>query len=168
MRHLIGISRFNPLGSSAERGQGTLELALCLPLFLLLIAGGAEIANLAWASVQVNNAARAGAAYGSISRANAASTTNIQTAAQNEAPRLLTTPSTQVTSTQLCYCVTSGTPGSADAGCTNTNLSTCPAPGVIQMAIKVNTSVTVSTLIHYIGLPSTYTVRGQAIVGVQQ
>ena len=150
-----------------ESGQSTLELAFCLPLFALLILGGAELGNLAWASVQVNNAARAGAAFGSISRTNSADTTHIGIAAQNEAPKLITSPSTQVTSSQVCSCVGSdGT--SASIPCDINALSNCPLPGVIQVAVKVNTQATVTPFVHYIGLPASYTVRGQATVGVVQ
>ena len=151
-----------------ESGQSTLELAFCLPLFALLILGGAELGNLAWASVQVNNAARAGAAFGSISRTNSADTTHIGIAAQNEAPKLITSPSTQVTSLQVCYCVTDGVPGPPDPGCASTNLTSCALPGIIQVAVKVNTQATVTPFVHYIGLPASYTVRGQATVGVVQ
>ncbi|HZQ44528.1 MAG TPA: TadE family protein [Acidobacteriaceae bacterium] len=149
---------------SSESGQGALELALSLPLFALLILASAEIGNLAWASVQVNNAARAGAAYASLSRANAASTTNIQTAAQNEAPNLTIT----ATSTQVCSCISSGSSPTNDPGCGSTNLTNCPSPDVIQVSVEVNTSATVTTLIHYPGLPASYTLHAQATVGVEQ
>jgi len=152
--------------ASAESGNALVELAITLPLFALLILGAAEIANLAWASVEVNNAARAGAAYGSISRANAANIPNIELAAQNEAPKLtLAFPNPP---TQVCYCVTSGTPGSPDVGCTTTNLTSCTSPSIIQVAVQVNTQAAVSPLVHYPGLPATYTVRAQATMGVLQ
>jgi Flp pilus assembly protein TadG len=150
---------------SADSGNAVLELALSLPLFLILIVGGAEIANLAWASVQVNNAARAGAAFGSISRTNAADITHIQLAAQNEAPRLaITFPSPP---TQLCSCVDSG--GSPTViTCGPEALTDCPWPSTIQVAVKVNTQATVRPLVHYIGLPATFTVNAQATLGVEQ
>lgn len=149
-----------------DAGQGTLELALCLPIFVLVILGGAEIANLAWASVQVNNAARAGAAYGSISRTNAASNGpggGITLAAKNEAPQLT---SLQVTSSQLCYCVTGGAP--AALTCDSNALSNCASPAVIEVAVQVNTSANVTPLIRYPGLPASYTVHAQATMGVGQ
>jgi Flp pilus assembly protein TadG len=154
---------------NAESAQATLELALSLPLFLLLILGSAEIANLAWASVQLNNAARAGAAYASLNRANAASTTDICLAAQNEAPKFITStcPSTQVSSTQICYCI-SGSTTTTDSGCTTTTLSTCPSPDLIQVAVQVNVSAPVTTLVHYAYLPASFTVQAQATVGVEQ
>jgi Flp pilus assembly protein TadG len=150
---------------SHESGQGMVELACSLPLFVILILGGAEIANLAWASLQVNNAARAGAAYASVSRANASSTANVQTAAQNEAPKLTLT----TTPTLVCYCVSNtGSQGSADTGCTTTNLTNCASPSSIQVDAHIYTTATVRPLIHYPGLPASYTVQANATVGVEQ
>ena len=147
-----------------ESGQGTIELAFCLPLFVLLVLGGAEIANLAWASVQVNNAARAGAAFGSISRTTAADITDIEAAAQREAPKL--TLAFNPAPAQVCYCVTDGTP--AALTCDSNALTNCPSPSTIQVAVKVNTQATVTPLIHFVGLPVSYTVRAQATMGVGQ
>jgi Flp pilus assembly protein TadG len=153
------------ISPSRESGQSTVELALSLPLFVLLMLGGAEIANLAWASVQVNNAAHAAAAYASLSRANAASAANIQTVAQNEAPKLTVT----ATPSQVCYCISNtGSQGSPDNGCTSTTLSSCASPSVIQVDVRINTTATVRPIIHYPGLPASFTVTAQALVGVEQ
>ncbi len=145
----------------SESGQGTVELALSLPLFALLIVGSAEIANLAWASVQVNNAARAGVAFASLSHANAASPTQIQAAAQNEAPKLITALS-QVTAAQTCSCV------APDGSLPGIDCSNCAAPNDIQVTVQVSVHAPVTTLVHYPGLPATYTVSAQASMGVVQ
>lgn len=156
--------------SACESGNALVELAISLPIFLVLILGTAEIANLAWSSVQVNNAARAAAAYASQSRANAASTGPagyIAIAAQNEAPKLITDPSTQVTSTQTCSCVDSSG-SSAVITCDQNALTACPSPGTIQVNVQINVQAPVTTFVHYPGLPATYTVRAQATTGVAQ
>ena len=44
-------------------GQAFVELALVLPIFILLLVGAAEVGRLAYASIEVSNAARAGVAY---------------------------------------------------------------------------------------------------------
>jgi Flp pilus assembly protein TadG len=150
---------------SLESGQGTLELALCLPLFLLLILGTAELANIAWASVQLNNAAHAGAQFGSQSRANAADTTDIENAAKNEAPRLITSASTQVTPTQACSCITAAG-GTTSNGCET--LTECPSPDIIMDNIQVTVHATVTPIIHYPGLPASYTMNAIAIMGVEK
>lgn len=157
-----------PSAHASESGNAIIELAVSLPLFVLLILGTAELANLGWASVELNNAARAGAAYGSISRANSAPSNlgNIQTAAQNEAPQLITDRTHQVTSTQVCSCVSGGTPTTIT--CDSSALSNCPSPGIIQLAVQVNAHASVTPLFRYPGLPASYTVNAQATMGVLQ
>lgn len=146
----------------ADSGQSVLELAVCLPLFVLLVLGTAEIANIAWASVQVNNAAHAGAQFASLSHANAADTADIETAAKNEAPKLTITFPTAPS--QSCVC-TDPTTGNAATGDT---CATCPSPNIPIDSVTVKTQAVVSPLVHYIGLPSSYTVQAQATMKVIQ
>jgi Flp pilus assembly protein TadG len=141
-----------------------LELALCLPVFVLLILGGAEIANIAWASLRLNNAAHAGAQFGSQSRANAAHIADIEIATQNEAPGLpITFPADPV---QACSCIdpSTGTTGAGSTGCQT--LVQCPAPYVIFDNITVTTQAIVTPLVHYPGLPASYTLNASATMGV--
>ena len=49
-----------------------MELALVVPVFIALLLGAAEFARLAYAGIEVSNAARAGVAYGSQSSTTAA------------------------------------------------------------------------------------------------
>lgn len=148
-----------------------LELALCLPVFALLILGTAEIANIAWASIQLNNAAHAGAQFGSQSRANAADPLDpatsvgvIEEATQNEAPKLTITFPTAPS--QACSCIdpTTGTTGAGSTGCQT--LIECPSPYVIFDNITVNAQAVVRPLVHYPGLPATYTLNATATMGV--
>lgn len=164
-RHSSPSSR--PDLSACESGNALIELAFSLPLFAVLMLGTAELGNLAWASVQLNNAARAGAQYASQSHISAANTSQIGIAAQLEAPQFITAPATQVTASQACYCVSSGTSGPKDPGCTTTTPASC-APGVIQVTVQVNIQAPVTTFVHYPGLPAGYTVNAQATAGVTQ
>ena len=149
---------------TSESGQSMLELAICLPVFALLILGAAEIANIAWASVQLNNAAHAGAQFGSHSRGFAADTADIEAAAQAEAPRLTITFPTAPA--QTCSCIDTST-GAAAVGATGcTTLVQCPSPWVIMDSITVTTQAVVRPLIHYPGLPASYTLHAQATMGV--
>ena len=66
-----------------DKGQAFVELALILPVFLLLLVGTAEVGRLTYASIEVSNAARAGVAYAAQSHTTAQDTTNIQAAANN-------------------------------------------------------------------------------------
>ena len=149
--------------SSHESGSALLELAFSLPLFVLLILGSAEIANMAWASVQLNNAAHAGAQFGSLSRANAADMTDIEAAAQNEAPSLTVTfPAAPVLA---CSCVTAPTGVQTAYSCSSVQ-SNCPSPNVILASIQVTTAAVVRPLVHYPGFPASYTMHAQATMGI--
>ena len=141
-----------------DSGQSLIELALCMPLFLVILLGTVEMANVAWAAIQVNNAARAGAQFGSQSNINAANTSAIQTAAQNDAPNLTLT----TTSSQPCQCVnTSG--NATGAACTQT---ACVAPNVIMDYVQVHSQATITPVFRYPGLPTSYTMDGWATMGV--
>jgi|SRR5215472_17627321 len=150
--------------TDSECGQSMLELAVCLPLFLLLILGSAEIANIAWSAVQLHNAARAGVQFASLSRSNAANTSAIETAAQNEAPKLtLTFPTAP---SQACSCIdpATGTTGANSTGCQTT--VECPSPYIIFDTVTVSVQAAVTPLIHYPGLPTIYTLNDTATMGV--
>ena len=76
------LSRHDLLG---DKGQAFVELALVLPIFILMLVGIAEVGRLAYASIEVNNAARAGVAYAAQTNTSAADTANIQLATQQDA-----------------------------------------------------------------------------------
>lgn len=156
---------------SKESGSAVVELAFSLPIFVLLILATAEIANIAWSSVQINNAAHAAAQFGSISRANAADTTDQGTAAQNEAPRFITSPATQVTSSQFCSCVTPSTGAeTTPVACTSTFITDtgCTSPSVVLASVHVTVQAAVTPIFHYPGLPASYTMHAQALMGIVQ
>lgn len=151
-----------------ESGSAVLELAFSLPLFLVLILGGAEIANIAWASVQLNNAAHAAAQYASQNHANSSTTSstnlaNMEQAAQNEAPGLAITFPTAPT--QVCSCVTPSS-GAETAYSCSTVQANCASPNVILSSIQVTTQAVVNPLVHYPGLPASYTLQAQATMGI--
>ena len=145
-----------------ESGQSMLEVALCLPLFFILILGTSEIASIAWSAIQVQNAARAGAQFGAQSRAAAADATDIATAAQNDAPKLT---SMIVTSSQACQCLNTST-GAATGACAT--ITQCPSPFLITDTVQVNTSAAVTPIVHLPGLPASYTLTGRAILDVEK
>ncbi|HSU19938.1 MAG TPA: TadE/TadG family type IV pilus assembly protein [Acidobacteriaceae bacterium] len=153
------ITSMHALRRRSESGQSLVELAVALPLFLILILGTAEMANIAWAAVQISNAARAGAQYGSQSHANASDSASVQTAAKNDAPSIT---NLQVTVTQPCKCISSTGTDTGNA-CT---LAACPSPNVIMPFIQVNTEAAVTPFMRYPGLPASYTLKGQALMGV--
>jgi Flp pilus assembly protein TadG len=139
----------------AQSGQSLVELALVLPLLLLLLVGVIEIGRYAYFDILVANAARAGAQYGAQSLTFAADIPGIKQAAWNDG-----LPSLAVTPTQLCGC-NSG-PGGL-AGCPSTSI--CAKPLVY---VQVTVAGTFSSLFSYPGLPPSMTLTSTVTMRVSQ
>ncbi len=116
---------------------------------------------------RVSNAARAGVAYGAQSTTTASDINNIRLAATQDAPNL--TGMTAV-ATQACSCESAGGAITPFSSCsiTITNLATCPNPSRIIQYVQVQTTASVPTLFHFPGIASTVTLRGQALMRVEQ
>ena len=143
-----------------DAGQSLVELALVAPVFFLLLLGAAEFGRLAYAGIEVNNAARAGVAYGAQSFATASDVTGIEMAATNDAANVI-----GLTTTPITFCSCADAPG-GPVDCFSAS-TTCAGSHVLNY-LKVSTSATVKPLIPYPGLPSSFTLTGQAIMRVGQ
>jgi len=153
-----------------DRGQAFVELALVLPILILLLVGAAEIGRLAYASIEVSNAARAGVAYAAQSHTTAAdngATGGIVQAAQNDAPNIT---NLHATPTYSCSCEGSTGTMSAFSSCDNTiaNLTTCPSPSRIVLYVQITTWADMNTLFRYPGIPSSIRLQGFANMRVEQ
>ena len=138
-------------GANHREGQALVETALVLPILVTILIGAAEMARVAYAAIEVANAAHAGAQYGAQNGYTASETTGIATAASNDAANL-----TGMTTTSSYSCV-----------CSDGTASTCQTSDCssshIEETLTVNTSVTYDPVIHLPGIPKTYTLKGQAI-----
>ena len=116
---------------------------LRLPMFLLLILGTAEIANIAWASIQLNNAAHAAAQYASSIRAQCLDT-NSKHRTGREERSARTRPQTFPTPPSLlCSCV-DPVHGRHHATHMHCHLhATCTSPDVILAYHHVTTQAVV-------------------------
>jgi Flp pilus assembly protein TadG len=149
----------NQTTARGDAGQAILELALLMPIFVLLIVGAAEFGHLAYAAIEVTNAARAGCAYGSQTHITASDNANIQLAAIQDGSNisgLTATPS------HFCACSTGGT-----IAC-STALTSCPSPARIIEYVQVNTAASVAPIFNYPGISKTFNLSGQAIMRVEQ
>lgn len=145
---------------AGESGQALLELALTLPILLLLLVGAAEFGRLAYAAIETSNAARAGVAYGAQNHTTAANNTGMEQAAVNDGPNLT---SLSATATSLCACSNALTSTST---CTST--FSCSGTNRIIEYVQVTTTASVNALFNYPGLPKTFTLTGRAIMRVEQ
>jgi len=134
-----------------EAGQALVEVAISLPILGVLIIGAAEFAQVAYTSIEVSNAAKAGVEYGSQNGGTAGDTTGIALAASNDAANL-----TGLVTTSAFTCICSD--GSAST-CANTDCSNSH----IEEIVTVNTSLTYKPLVHWPGFPTSFPLKGQAI-----
>ena len=138
------------------RGQSAVELAVAIPVLVFLLLAGSDFGRIFYTSIEVNNAARAGAQYGSQTVITAADAKGMQAAAAKDASNLsnLSATATQCTcesSTSVAACPTSY--------CTNDAQATF---------VEVDTQAVFNTLVTYPGIPSSTTVSGKAIMQVGQ
>lgn len=143
------------ISDGRESGQALLELALTLPLFVLILLGGAELARLAYAAIEVTNAAKAAVQYGDQNVGTATDVAGMTNAAINDAANMPNAGTLALTASSTYQC--SNAP---DINITVTNTS-CPGAQIVQ-TLSVTTSIAFDPLIHLPGLPSTYTLHGHA------
>ncbi|HEX5234257.1 MAG TPA: TadE family protein [Silvibacterium sp.] len=140
----------------SETGQSLVEIAVTLPLMMVLLVGGGEIARLAYEAIEVTNAAHAGVQYGAQSTATLQDSAGIQAAAAADASDI---PSLTATPSFVLVCA-DGTVPADSAGPTFSNQD-CHT-SVIEELLTVTTTATFDPLIHLPGLPKTFTVNGSA------
>ena len=156
-------ARLSPARLRGDSGQSLVELALTLPLFLLILLGTAEFARFAWASIETTNAARAGVQYGAQTHVTAADLAGMQAAALNDGVNL-----TGLTATPTSTCACSTAASTTIACPTAISSGSCASPAVVLVYVQVTTSSTVKPLYHWPGLPTTFTANGSAVMEVEQ
>ena len=134
------------------------ELALMLPVLVLLLLVALDFARMFNRSMAVTDAARAGAQWGAQNRASAANVTGMEQAACNSMADLPCTPGTNTTASSFCQCAgSSGTIScTSPGGCAN-----------VQNFVTVTASSTFNTVLTYPGLPSSVPLSASATMQVQ-
>jgi len=148
-----------------QAGQALLELALLLPLFLLLIMGMVDLGRYMYVYILVSNAARAGAGYGAQSLAQSGDTTGIAAAAQADYANSGGVSTLSVRSAFSCVCDTSGT--LSTQACISTEATACKAAaGNWIVTLAVTTSGSYNAVFGLPGIPSPITVTNTATMTV--
>jgi Flp pilus assembly protein TadG len=138
------------------RGQASVELALSLPLLLMMFLVVVETGRAFYIAISVANAARAGVQYGSQSLTTANDNAGMQTAADNDAPNIA---GMTAVATHFCQC---------SDGSASTCLATDCSGSHRLVYTQVNTSASYSPLINFMGILPAMTVPGKAIMRVAQ
>ncbi|MFP5277271.1 MAG: TadE/TadG family type IV pilus assembly protein [Acidobacteriota bacterium] len=135
---------------TGDSGQALAELCVGLGLLVLIVLGAIEFGQVAYTSIEVANAAKAGVQYGSQDNNTAVDATGIQNAAAAAAPNL-TGLSTSVLNSCICSDGTAST-------CLNTD---CPNSH-LEDTVTVSTSYTFTPIVDMPAFPSSFTLKGQA------
>ncbi len=140
---------------SAEHGASLLELAMVMPLLLLLLMGAVDFGRAYYLAQEIGGAAHAGAEYGAIYPTD---TTGMRTAALNDAANV---PGVSVSvPTYGCEC--SDTSTTANTNCTST--LSCSSNANIVYWVKVKVSATYKTWFPWPGIPSSMTLSRTAVM----
>ncbi len=137
-----------------EDGGALVEAALTLPVLVLMVLGAAEFTRVAYTSLEVVSAAKAGVSYGAETGGTTTDTNGITYAAQNDAGNLNGLTVLTPTSTYVC--------SGGETIDTSKALNTQCAASHIEQTLTVQTQMTMDPLVHVPGLPTSYTVSGQA------
>lgn len=151
----------NPLSSLTQQlrsdcGNALIEMTIGVSILATIVLGAVEFGRIAYAAIEVNDAAHAGAAYGAGNRTYAADITSITNAAAKDAPDVR---NLNTSASYWCQCSSGGASTCAATDCTGSRIITY---------ITVNTSATVDPLVYVPGLPRSYTVSGKAVMRVEQ
>jgi Flp pilus assembly protein TadG len=132
-----------------EQSSSLVELALVMPMLVLLMVGAIDFGQAYYVSIEVTSAAEAGASYGVL---NLTDTAGMASAALLDAADV---PTMTATATWGCEC-SDGT--NATVSCATT--PTCTANLVDY--VDVNTSVAFQPMLTYPGIPSSLALKGHS------
>jgi len=148
--------------AESDRGASLVELAVVLPVLGLLLLGVIDFGQAYYLGVEVQNAAEAGALYGT---QNMTDITGMQSAATTDAPNV---PGISATATNGCEC----SDGSASTQSTSPTTNACPTPpttctGTLSVVnyVQVKTTATYTPMLHswiIPGIPASIALKGSA------
>ena len=135
-----------------EEGSALVELALSSLLLSTMLLGAVEFARVAYASIEVVNAAHSAVMYAATSSSAATDLTGIGNAAATDSPNLFLGNAVSVTSmSSVCVC-SSGS--NSPSSCSDN--STCQNEGASMIeTVTVKTTASYSPLIHVSGVTGT-------------
>lgn len=141
--------------SFSSVGQSVLELAIVLPVLLLLLLAAGDFGRALYVSAVVQSAARAGAQYGSQSVITAADSAGMVTAAKDDAAQI----SNFTATASQCTCASS----SNVAACPQSYCTNNPQANYVE----VDTQASLQLMSAYLGISSPVQLTGKAIMQVQ-
>lgn len=142
-----------------DEGSALVELALSLPMLCFMLLGATEFARVAYATIEVSNAAHAAALYGASNTTASTDSTGISNAAATDSGNMSGANAVSVTSVNTaCTC---SDPTYTPSSCSDNVTCTSAGVGMIT-TVTVTTQSTFSPLIRVPGVRTSYTLVGQS------
>jgi Flp pilus assembly protein TadG len=141
---------------SVDKGQALAEVAVIVPLLVLLLIGLIEVGRYANFSILVSNAARAGVQYGAQNLVTAADNAAMQNAATADAQNLA---GLTATATHFCKCSDGSASTCQPADCASSHR---------LVYVQVDTAGTFASLLNFGGIVPSLTIRGHAVMRAAQ
>jgi Flp pilus assembly protein TadG len=135
-------SFFNRRAWASDGGSALVELALSLPLLVLLMVGAIDFARVFYVGMELTNAARAGAQYGAYNPAQSVDIAGMQAAAAGSVNITIDNPpmvmSTPTVPSRNCRCATGTEVLPLETSCA----TPCPNEQHLVVTVTVTTSKT--------------------------
>lgn len=147
----------------SEKGQSAVEFAFIVPVLALLLVVISDFGRIFFIGIAVNNAARVGAQYGSQTNTTAADSAGMVSEASADGANI---PNFQTPTASQCTCGTPNPP--TTPACSTISQTYCADASSNAVYVTVDTSATFNTILNYPGVPSSMTLKGQAIMQVQE
>jgi Flp pilus assembly protein TadG len=149
----------------SARGSAFVELAMTLPILVVVLFAMADFARAYHVAMQLSNMARAGAQAGARTLATSAQanlTAAVRPAAQAAGSITGVTADVQ----QLCYCAADGGTYFGPTDCLATVTCAPGGPGHIYVYVQVDASVGFVPVTRFPGLPGNFTLTRRATMRV--
>ena len=143
-------------GRSTDSGAALVEMAVVMPLLLVMALGAGDFGRLMYTAITLSHAARAGAAYGAQGNGHAGDGPGIVQAAEDEAQDIVPIV---VAAQRVCECT-----GGAVVSCTT---ASCGGYGAPRAFVEVTVTRTFSTVVPFPGVPSSVPLSRTARVRLQ-
>ena len=139
-------------------GSATVELALIVPVLVLVMLGVLDLGRVFYRAITVANAARAGVAFGSVNPTNAADIAGMEAAAAADAQDVT---GLTISAARYCEC---GTLSPTSIDCT---AAACADSSPPRIYVQVTVAGTFTPTVPYPGLPELITITRVAHMRAQ-
>jgi Flp pilus assembly protein TadG len=176
MMKISGLKGFLKRSRGGDEGQSLVEVAVTLPLLLLLLVGGVEFACLSYAAIEVSNSAKAAVQYGAQEVAYTTDTTSsggMQNAINSEVTKVPGLAGATLQSATTTLTCSDGTvPADGNTGGPYSASDCTGSRPVVTLAVRTKATFTpwaiVNPLLKASNIPTSFTLTGYATQVVLQ